>query len=242
MSVMVNSRGIDERSSIDRCVCCGSGALIAYPVLWPELIAAWEIAPHEVAYMERQQGLHCRNCEVNLRTMAVAQATMRFFGADGTFAEFVQTPDARRLRVLEINRAGNLTPYLEQLPYHLLGEYPALDMLALPFGDGHFDLVLHSDTLEHVPEPIRGLTEIRRVLHPKGACIFSIPMIVDRLTRTREGLPPSYHGNADEAAGDWAVVTEYGADAWKHVAVAGFSECRIFVLEYPAAQAIVAVP
>ena len=211
-------------------------------MLWPELIAAWEIAPHEAAYIDRQQGLHCGNCQVNLRTMAVAQAILRFFGAYGTFAEFIQTPAARSLRWLEINRAGNLTPYLEQLPHHLLGEYPDIDMLSLPFVKGHFDIVLHSDTLEHVSDPIRGLREIRRVLHPQGACFFSIPMIVDRLTRTREGLPASYHGNADEQAGDWAVVTEYGADAWKHVAQAGFSECRMVVLEYPTAQAIVAVP
>jgi len=65
-------------------------------------------------------------------------------------------------------------------------------------------------------------------------------MIVDRLTLNREGLPPSYHGSPSNPV-DCLVHTEYGADAWKHVAVAGFRECRIVPLEYPAAQAIVGV-
>src|SRR5207248_3016475 len=40
---------------------------------------------------------------------------------------------------------------------------------------------------------------------------------------------------------DFQVRTEYGADAWKHLVRAGFGECRIQSLEYPAAQALVGV-
>jgi hypothetical protein len=52
-------------------------------------------------------------------------------------------------------------------------------------------------------------------------------------------MPPSYHGS--EAQPIYLVHTEYGADAWKHVIRAGFQECRIFSLEYPAALALVGV-
>jgi ubiquinone/menaquinone biosynthesis C-methylase UbiE len=113
-------------------------------------------------------------------------------------------------------------------------------MMDLPFDDMAFDLVVHSDTLEHVQRPIRGLSECRRVLKPGGFCAFTVPIIVDRLTISREGLPPSYHGSPSNP-GDFLVHTEYGADAWKHVTLAGYRECRIFSLDYPAAQAMVGV-
>ena len=113
-------------------------------------------------------------------------------------------------------------------------------MLNLVFEDASWDLVVHSDTLEHVQHPVRGLSECRRVLKPHGACAFTVPLIVDRLTISREGLPPSYHGSPDNPA-DCLVHSEFGADAWKHVLLAGFSECRISTIEHPTAHAFVAV-
>jgi hypothetical protein len=55
-----------------------------------------------------------------------------------------------------------------------------------------------------------------------------------------EGLPPSYHGLPANPV-DCLVHTEYGADAWKHVVLAGFSESRMIPLEYPAGLAMVGV-
>jgi hypothetical protein len=76
------------------------------------------------------------------------------------------------------------------------------------------------------------------VLKPGGICAFTIPIIVDRLTLSREGLPSSYHGSSANPA-DCLVHSEYGADAWKHVIQAGFEECRLFAFDYPAALALV---
>jgi ubiquinone/menaquinone biosynthesis C-methylase UbiE len=112
-------------------------------------------------------------------------------------------------------------------------------MMRMPYADGSYDLVVHSDTLEHVPEPITALAECYRVLAPGGFCAFTVPMIVDRLTRSRAGLPPSYHGNPDEQSPDFMVQTEYGCDAWKHLFLAGFQECRLMTPEFPSALALV---
>jgi len=113
-------------------------------------------------------------------------------------------------------------------------------MQRLPHADESFDLVVHSDTLEHVPDPVRGLAECRRVLRDGGACVFTVPIIVGRLTRSRAGLPPSYHGEA--AKGDaYLVHTEFGADAWRWPLAAGFADCRIVSLEHPAAHALIAI-
>lgn len=47
----------------------------------------------------------------------------------------------------------------------------------LPFTDGMFDIVLLSNTLEHVENPPKLLAECRRVLKPGGAIIGAIPFM-----------------------------------------------------------------
>jgi SAM-dependent methyltransferase len=224
-----------------RCPCCGSSDMSTQPVLWPGLVSEWGIDEVEAAYIDRQQGLMCKGCGSNLRSMTLAHAIMRYFSYTGLFTEFVASQTARTLAVLEINEAGMLTQFLQRMPHHTIVRYPESDMTRLQFGDASFDLVAHSDTLEHVADPVLGLSQCRRVLKPGGACAFTVPIIVGRLTRSRQGLPPSYHGVPTDNSGDYLVHTEYGADAWRHVLMAGFAECRVSALEQPSAHALVAV-
>jgi SAM-dependent methyltransferase len=223
-----------------RCAVCGSEELHYVPELTDALIREWELSADEAAYVNRQQGLQCMRCGSTLRCMVLATALLRHFGSTGTFAEFSATPTAQHLRVLEINEAGGVAPFLAKWPGHVFASYPEVDMQRLPQADESFDLVVHSDTLEHVPDPVRGLAECRRVLRDGGACVFTVPIIVGRLTRSRAGLPPSYHGEA--AKGDaYLVHTEFGADAWRWPLAAGFADCRIVSLEHPAAHALTAI-
>lgn len=209
------------------------------PALWPELVAEWDLAPEEVSYIDRQQGFRCKRCRSNLRSMTLALAIMRSQGYDGLFKWFVRSIGRiGRLRILEINDAGQLTRWLKRIRGHVLVSYPAVDMQKLPYGDELFDLVVHSDTLEHVPDPMQGLKECQRVLRPGGFCCFTVPIVVGRPTRTREGLPPSFHGQANAKQAGNQVVTEYGSDVWKQVLEAGFDECRLTALEYPAGLAL----
>jgi Methyltransferase domain len=89
--------------------------------------------------------------------MALADAICSIFGSPLTLREFVASPDSRDLQVLEINPAGSLNPTLRRLRGHRLVEYPEVDMLKMPYETGTFDLIVHSDTLEHVPDPIAAL-------------------------------------------------------------------------------------
>lgn len=222
------------------CCVCGGREFGYVEVLWSELIATWQLSPCEVDYVNRQQGFHCLACRNNLRAMALADAILQSFNYSGSMAQFVGSDIGRGLKVLEINEAGNLTRFLKMLPKHQLVQFPEHDMSNLSFDDELFDLVIHSDTLEHVPNPERGLSECHRVLRDNGKCIFTVPIIADRMTRTRVGLAPSYHGNSGEPAEDQLVHTEFGANVWQVVLKAGFISCEIFSLEYPAAQAIIA--
>lgn len=220
------------------CPCCGAHQLREEPVLWPQLITDWRLAEHEIAYIDRQQGSFCVECGSNLRSMVLAKGITASYEFSGLFRQFVDLEYAKTLHILEVNEAGMLTQFFEKIPNHILVHYPNVDMMALPFEERNFDLVVHSDTLEHIEHPIRALSECLRVLKPGGFCAFTIPMIVDRLTLSRQGLPRSYHGSPDNLA-DNLVYTEYGADAWKHVIQAGFEECRIYSIDFPTAQALV---
>jgi SAM-dependent methyltransferase len=226
---------------IESCICCGSQDLIAKKILWPALVQEWGLSDYETRYVDRQQGLQCRKCGSSLRTMALALAISRCYGHSGTFDDFASKFKNRPLRILELNEAGNLTQFLSKFPNHHLAKYPEVDMTRMPFLDHSYDLVVHSDTLEHVPNPVTALSECYRVLSPGGYCVFTIPVIVDRMTRDRKGLALSFHGSSGERALDFTVQTEYGCDAWKQLILAGFQECRVISPEFPSAIAFVGV-
>ncbi len=218
------------------CPCCGSKDFVSIDVLWPDLIKEWKLRKDEVAYINRQQGLACENCARNLRSMTLAGAILNAYNQVGTFEEFVTSKP--KLDVLELNEAGNLNDLLVKLPQHLLASYPKVDMQALPYKADSYDLIVHSDTLEHVENPLIALRETWRVLRPGGFTCFTTPIIVDRLTSNRSKKNPSYHGSPGNH--EYLVQNEFGSDIWKLLFEAGFLECRLYSLEYPASIAVIA--
>lgn len=220
------------------CPVCGANEFSIQNVLWTDLINAWQLSANEVTYINRQQGFHCTKCFNNLRAMGLSAAILREIKLGGTLEKFCESNSD--LKILEINTAGNLTSILKKLSTHRLVEYPQFDMLNLDIESESFDLVIHSDTLEHISNPVRGLSECHRVLRQDGKCIFTVPIIVDRMSRSRVGLIPSYHGLSDVNACDQIVYTEFGADIWQTALKAGFCSCEIFSFEYPAAMVIIA--
>lgn len=226
--------------ALTRCPACGSDRFHHQKVLWPELIAEWQLAPAEVEYIDQQQGLSCLDCGNNLRAMTLAAAISRAFEHAGTLRELCHS-DARfrALSLLEINSAGELTPIFKTLPHHALVAFPEFDLQQMNLPDDSVDLIVHSDTLEHIPDPRQALRECRRVLKRGGHLFYTVPVVVGRLTRSRSGLPPSYHGTRAAGAVDgYRVQTEYGADVWCEVFAAGFQNVSLTSLIFPASVAI----
>ncbi len=220
------------------CPICGGTDLLYREVMWPELTDAWELSREEIDYVNLQQGFYCPGCVNNLRTMALASAIMAAYGFEGSLAEFSCWTKAADLKILEINEAGTLSSMLKNIEGHHLVRYPEFDMMALSLSDADYDLVIHSDTLEHVPDPLAALAECRRVLRPRGHLIYTVPAIVGRLTRSRKGLPPSWHNPPGTEQADYKVATEFGADLWTYPLRAGFTSVKTHVLHFPAAFAI----
>jgi SAM-dependent methyltransferase len=233
---------IEPSPSLKVCPVCGRDQFAAQSILWPELIEEWTLSPDEVDYINLQQGLFCTACQNNLRVLTLAAAVTKAFGYAGSFDDLCRNDAGiRQLTVIEINAAKNLAPFLQALPKYAQHSFPQLDMQRMSFADASIDVIIHSDTLEHIPDSKAALKECRRVLKPAGHLFYTLPIVIGRLTKSRHGLPPSYHGRPGVKREDCIVHTEYGADFWCEIFEAGFREVSLTSLIFPAAIAIHAI-
>jgi len=123
--------------------------------------------------VNRQRGPCCTGSGDKRRSIALAEAILVACGWEGIFREFAESDQARLLRLLEINKAGTLSPTLRRLPNDVVSANPALDMQARSYADASFDLIVHPATMEHVPDPIQARRESTSVLTPAGALCFA---------------------------------------------------------------------
>lgn len=219
------------------CSICGGRGFSRNAVLWPELIEEWELSPEEADYINRQQGENCLSCGANLRSVVLASALSAALETTGPLREAIGSVKST---ILEINEAGTLHGFLSTAPNATYAAYPEVDMQNLPHASESFDVVVHSDTLEHIENPIKALAECCRVLKRGGALCYTVPTIVGRLSRRRDTLARSYHGAPGDGRDDHLVISEYGADMWTEPLRAGFKTVEIFSLSYPAGLAMLA--
>lgn len=217
------------------CLVCGSRSRRGRPwMLARGLVDSWRIDSRWKRMIERREGLGCSVCGAVSRYRYLAWVVMKEFGALDlgyrSFSDYADSVNFKQLRVAEINGCGALHPYLDRNPCLAYSEYgsadpaiPSENLLGLSYPDSEFDLVLTTDTLEHVPDLSAALAEIERVLKPGGRHIFTVPVVWDgRKTLQRAALdgeevvhlqPPSYHGVWSEQNPDRLVFHEFGDDA-----------------------------
>ncbi|MDA3949447.1 MAG: class I SAM-dependent methyltransferase [Spirochaeta sp.] len=96
-----------------------------------------------------------------------------------------------------------------------------MDITDIQFPDSTFDVVLCSHVLEHVPDDLTGMTELRRVLKPTGWAILQVP-----IDRTREQTYEDSSITTDEgrraAFGHHDHRRTYGLDYEARLRAAGF--------------------
>ncbi|MDB4679664.1 MAG: class I SAM-dependent methyltransferase [Planctomycetaceae bacterium] len=82
--------------------------------------------------------------------------------------------------------AGWLAP---QHKVEVAADYPEVDVQNLAaYEDECCDMVLVDQILEHVPDPIKAVSEIHRILKPGGICVSTTPFLI-RL----HGYPYDFH-------------------------------------------------
>ncbi|GAC1337441.1 MAG: class I SAM-dependent methyltransferase [Isosphaeraceae bacterium] len=215
----------------------------------PKLIELWGLSPFETESLIRKESLDCLSCGAKLRGRRLAQVILEKFPVGNppkpcrSLADWSKTTEARALRIAEFNRIDGVHDQLTALPRFTSSEFhdTALpgsiidgvrveDLTALTFLDESFDLILTSETLEHVADLSKALSELHRVLAPGGLHIFTIPILPSQ-SKTFARKRIDSDGNAINLAapifhpgGDigYPVFTEFGLDAPEIFERAGF--------------------
>lgn len=95
-----------------------------------------------------------------------------------------------------------------------------VNMEDIPYDDYRFDIIYNSHVLEHVPDDIKAMKELYRVLKKEGICIISVPM--SKSPKTLEEpqynspeLREKYYGQEDH-------LRRYGLDFKERLESVGF--------------------
>jgi SAM-dependent methyltransferase len=209
-----------------RCAVCGAETRFVRNswILPAELAREW---PPE--FVDRESQL-CADCGANRRVCSIAEVLLSLYGERArSIAELVREQRFRSLDVAEINSIGRMHAFLAEHPRLAYSEYPDEDLMRLSYDDAQFDLVLTSDTLEHVPDPRVALRETRRVLRLGGRHVLTVPHDPRRaVTRSRQGLPAQHHGRGGgpfalvTRQADMLAITDFGADVPELLRETGF--------------------
>lgn len=231
-----------------QCEVCGRFGPMLYrrPIIPRRLEELWGLTPALAEAFARKESLACAHCGASLRVRRLARVVLETEAGDDparTFADWARSPHARQLRIAEINRIEGLHRFLATLPGLAFSDFQpgtppgaaddgvrSEDLTRLTYADASFDLVLTSETLEHVPDLAAALGEIRRVLVPGGRHIFTVPVhpgvaaTFARAELSGDGQLIVHSPLIRHPGGDagYPVFTEFGADLVGVVERAGF--------------------
>lgn len=193
-------------------------------------------------------GVRCVRCGGAPNTLTLVDTIRRLVG------------DLGDKQVYVLSAAGPLFEYLQRSCRHLTfslysdavapGEYAdgvlSQDVQRLTLPNGSFDLCVHSEVFEHVPDDLAGFRELHRVLKPGGATIFTVPVSDRDITLERARMvggriehiyPPEYHN--DQLRGSVLAFRDYGRDVTTRLESAGFHDVRLISDPGPAGLAYV---
>lgn len=95
------------------------------------------------------------------------------------------------------------------------------DICALPFEDNSYDFILCNHVLEHIPNDLKAMEELYRVLKPGGTAILQVPLEEDR-EKTFEDDSITDQQERTRIFGQYDHVRVYGQDYYKRLQEVGF--------------------
>jgi SAM-dependent methyltransferase len=209
------------------------GALAARPFRCPNcgLSVLVRLAPNAI-------GVRCLRCAASaasLSLISVLQSARPGYAAELVYELSARGPFVDFLR----RRVPNLTcsEFFDDVPPGAMRDgVQCQDVQQLTFSDASFDVVTSTEVFEHVADDARGYHEVRRVLRPGGAFVFTVPLsgapaTVER-ARLRSGavehlLPPEYHGDRIRGRDRVLAFRNYGRDIVGRLQSSGFAAAQI---------------
>lgn len=231
------------------CFACGNKKGFAFAnIINDDLADKWSLSKGLRKGFDIRESSKCVNCGSSLRSSLHARAICKILAPKTkNLTEAMSIKSFNRLRIAEINSCGSLHKIIKDHPRLKYSEYAPSDksikresLDKLSYATNYFDLVITSETLEHVPDWMGAMNEIKRILKPNGLHIFTVPAILTRQTRCRAYkekdkiinlLPEAYHGYNRENASDYLVFNEFGADMRKSIDKLGFST-KVYFINY----------
>jgi SAM-dependent methyltransferase len=237
---MSNELLTGQKSENEYCVICDQQSQFRFDnsIITPQLRNVWGISDDLVEAFNRKESMFCSNCGGSLRIRRLAAILIQTWTEKKgplyrSFTQLMEDHDFRHLRIAEINKCGALHEFLKNHPGLYYSDYiegmlsgqektsiRCEDLQQLHYPDDYFDFILTSETLEHVPDPIRAFQEIYRTLKPGGYHIFTVPVITSQKNTVQRSivqnniiqhiLPPAYHGAWLQEG--MFVYTDFGMD------------------------------
>lgn len=95
------------------------------------------------------------------------------------------------------------------------------DIRNLPLDDNSFDVIFCNHVLEHIPEDLKAMSELYRVMKPGGWGVFQVPMKYN-LAETYEDFTISSPQERQKHFGQYDHVRWYGMDYFNRLEKVGF--------------------
>ena len=111
------------------------------------------------------------------------------------------------------------------------------DICNLPFRNNQYDLIFCNHVLEHIPNDLKAMTELYRVLKKGGTLIAQVPIIEER-KKTLEDNNITDANERSRIFGQYDHVRLYGQDFYKRLKSVGFSTKEIFLQRQLTAEEI----
>ena len=156
-------------------------------------------------------------------------------------------PDLSACDACELSARGPLVEYLRRRtrsvatseyfadasPGEIRAGVRCEDVQRLSYADASFDLLTHTEVLEHVPDDARAFAELHRVLRPGGRMVFTVPLhdgvhTIERARLRGDAIeylqPPVYHIDPLRDGAGILAFRDYGRDILERLRAAGFAD------------------
>ena len=213
-------RGIYYRGNRYTCPICGH----SFRKMLPGGFDLPVIREKQIVGAGRRENDICPYCQSTDRDRLLflfLQRETDFFNTPNLVLHIAPEPALYRV----FSKAKNLdyhpaTKYSEGFYYS--SKVETADLLDLHFDESTFDWVICNHVLEHIPNDRKAMTEIYRVLKPKGKAILQVP-ISFKLETTFEDEKITSKADREKFFGQFDHVRIYGADYVQRLKSAGFT-------------------